>query len=131
MNLHGISPPGQWKKKTGSIIVTTPHTLAVRDAVRGINMFRKVGTPLLGAVQNMSTFACPCCGTTTPIFGDAARARAVCADHGLEVLADLPIQQPVADDAHAGRPTVVADPDGEAAAAFMSVARRVAEKIEL
>ena len=114
--------------------MTTPHTLAVRDAVRGIQMFRKTGTRLLGAVQNMSTFACPCCGAATPVFGDAAAAAAALGrDHGLDLLADLPIivRQSVADDDDDARPAVVADPDGDAAAAFLRVARRVAEKIEM
>lgn len=119
------------RERAGSIIVTTPHTLAVRDAVRGLNMFRKVETPVLGLVENMATFACPGCGAETSVFGSSERTRALCADHGVEFLAALPLHPSVADDAQRGRPTVVAEPDSSRAAAFVTVARRVADKIGL
>ncbi|KAJ9133086.1 Nucleotide-binding protein 1 [Pleurostoma richardsiae] len=113
----------------GSIIVTTPHTLAVKDAVRGINMFKKVNVPILGLVQNMSLFRCPCCGEASHVFGSDAGVRAACADHGIDVLADLPLDPGISSSAHAGRPTVVSEPDGASARTFMDIARVTAGKI--
>ena len=117
--------------EAGSIIVTTPHTLAVQDATRGLNMFRKVGAPVLGLVENMAAFVCPGCGAETSVFGSRDRTRALCADHDVEFLGALPLHPSVADDAQRGRPTVVAEPDSSRAAAFVAVARRVADKIGL
>ncbi|KAL1845500.1 hypothetical protein VTK73DRAFT_550 [Phialemonium thermophilum] len=137
----------------GSIIVTTPHTLAVKDAVKGINMFRKVHVPILGLVQNMSLFRCPHCGGETAVFGTGALVRSLCgvgsedAQHAhtassgsgteqqqqqlIDFLGDIPLHPNIGDDAHAGKPTVVAEPGSERAEAFMGIARAVGRKIGL
>ncbi|KAH9890187.1 P-loop containing nucleoside triphosphate hydrolase protein [Xylariomycetidae sp. FL2044] len=116
----------------GSIIVTTPHTLAVKDAIKGINMFKKVNVPLLGLVENMSVFCCPGCGRDTAVFGSDARVRALCRDHAVDLLGDIPLHQSVGDDGQRGRPTVVAEPpESERARAFMDIAREVGAKVGL
>ncbi len=115
----------------GSVVVTTPHTLAVKDAVRGINMFKKVGVPVLGLVQNMSVFRCPHCHGDTAVFGSADRVQAVCAEHGIDFLGDVPLHPNIGDDAHRGKPTVVSEPESERAEVFMRIARDIAAKIGL
>ncbi|KAK5636291.1 hypothetical protein RRF57_012003 [Xylaria bambusicola] len=82
----------------GSVIVTTPHTLAVKDAVKGINMFKKVNVPLLGLVQNMSLFSCPHCHQDTAVFGSNERVRELCQNHSLDLLGNIPLHQNVGDD---------------------------------
>jgi len=115
----------------GAVIVTTPHTLAVRDAVKGVDMFSKVGVPLLGLVQNMSVFCCPNCGSDTAVFGTSEKVKAVCEEHGMDFLGDVPLHPNIGEDASRGRPTVVAEPDSERAKVFMDVARAVGKKIGL
>lgn len=114
----------------GAVIVSTPQDLALRDAVKGITMFRKVDVALLGMVQNMSVFVCPGCGERTHIFGrEGARREAEAS--GIELLGDVPLDVRICDDADRGRPTVVAEPGSERAKAFMEIARKVGEKIGL
>ncbi|KAI0453820.1 P-loop containing nucleoside triphosphate hydrolase protein [Xylaria acuta] len=115
----------------GSVIVTTPHTLAVKDAVKGINMFNKVNVPLLGLVQNMSLFCCPHCHHETAVFGSNERVGDLCHDYSIDLLGDIPLHQSVGDDGQRGKPTVVAEPESDRAKAFMDIARQVGAKIGL
>ncbi|KAI2628165.1 P-loop containing nucleoside triphosphate hydrolase protein [Xylaria nigripes] len=115
----------------GSVIVTTPHTLAVKDAVKGINMFKKVNVPLLGLVQNMSLFCCPHCHRDTAVFGSNEAVRKICCDYSIDLLGDIPLHQNVGDDGQRGKPTVVSEPESERANAFMNIARQVSLKIGL
>ncbi|KAI1149655.1 P-loop containing nucleoside triphosphate hydrolase protein [Nemania diffusa] len=115
----------------GSVIVTTPHTLAVKDAVKGINMFKKVNVPLLGVVQNMSLFCCPHCHRDTAVFGSSERVTGLCRDHSIDLLGDIPLHQSVGDDGQRGKPTVVSEPESNRAKAFMDIARQVGAKIGL
>ncbi|KAK7975623.1 glycoside hydrolase family 30 protein [Apiospora arundinis] len=115
----------------GSVIVTTPHTLAVKDAVKGINMFKKVNVPILGMVQNMSLFNCPHCQHDTAVFGSNERVHKVCSEHGIDVLGDIPLHQSIGDDGDRGKPTVVAEPESVRAAAFMQIANKISLQIGL
>ncbi|RYP80275.1 hypothetical protein DL770_006303 [Monosporascus sp. CRB-9-2] len=115
----------------GSLIVTTPHTLAVKDAVKGINMFKKVNVPLLGLVQNMSLFNCPHCRTDTAVFGTNKRVQEVCREHSVDLIGDIPLHQNVGDDGQLGKPTVVSEPESERAKAFIKIAQQVGSKIGL
>jgi len=114
----------------GAVIVSTPQDLALRDAARGIDLFKKVGVPLLGMVQNMSTFVCSNCGHDHDIFGmDGAKAMSEARD--LPLLGDIPLHASICRDSDAGRPTCVADPDGPQALKFRAVAAKVAERLGL
>jgi ATP-binding protein involved in chromosome partitioning len=115
----------------GSIIVTTPHTLAVKDVVKGINMFKKVDIPILGLVQNMSLFSCPHCHHDTAVFGSNERVQKVCQEHGIEILGDIPLHPNIGDSGDQGKPTVVAEPDSIRAELFMKLAEHVGRKIGL
>jgi ATP-binding protein involved in chromosome partitioning len=115
---------------TGAIIVTTPQDIALLDARKGLKMFEKVGVPILGIVENMAVYCCPNCGHSEHIFG-ADGGKKMAAEYGVDYLGGLPLTMAIREQADAGRPTVVADADGEIAAIYKAVARQVAVKIAL
>ncbi|KAF5604438.1 nucleotide-binding protein [Fusarium pseudoanthophilum] len=115
----------------GSVIVTTPHTLATKDAVKGINMFKTVDVNILGLVQNMSLFTCPHCHGETNIFGSNARVEKLCQEHQIDFLGDIPLHPNIGDDGDRGKPTVVAEPTSERASAFLKIAQDICPKIDL
>jgi ATP-binding protein involved in chromosome partitioning len=113
---------------TGAVIVTTPQDIALLDAKKGLKMFEKVGVPILGIVENMAVHVCSKCGHAEHIFGEGG-GRRMAEQYGVDYLGALPLALPIREQTDAGRPTVVADPDGEHAAIYKAVARRVAVKI--
>ena len=113
---------------TGAVIVTTPQDIALMDAKRGLKMFEKVGVPILGIVENMAVYCCPNCGHTEHIFG-ADGGRRMAEQYGVDYLGALPLNLSIREQADSGRPSVVADPDGEIAGLYKAVARQVAVKI--
>ncbi len=113
---------------TGAIIVTTPQDIALLDAKKGLKMFEKVGVPILGIVENMAVYCCPNCGHTEHIFG-ADGGKKMAAEYKVDYLGALPLNMSIREQADNGRPSVVADPDGEIAATYKSVARLVAVKV--
>jgi len=113
---------------TGAIIVTTPQDIALLDAKKGMSMFEKVGVPILGIVENMAVYCCPKCGNVEHIFG-AEGGKKMAEQYQVDFLGELPLARTIREQADSGRPTVVADPDGEVAAIYKAVARRVAVKI--
>ena len=110
---------------TGAVIVTTPQDIALLDAKKGIKMFEKVGVPILGIVENMAVHICSNCGHTEHIFGEDG-GKKMAADYGMPYLGALPLDMQIRLQADNGRPTVVADPDGEVAGIYKAVARQVA-----
>jgi ATP-binding protein involved in chromosome partitioning len=113
---------------TGAVIVTTPQDIALIDARKAVTMFEKVGVPILGVVENMAVHVCSNCGHAEHIFGDGGGKR-YAEDKGIEYLGALPLAMHIREQADSGKPTVVADPDSEAAKIYRSVARKVAIKI--
>jgi ATP-binding protein involved in chromosome partitioning len=113
---------------TGAIIVTTPQDIALIDARKGLKMFEKVGIPILGVVENMSTHICSACGHEEHIFGSGGAER-MCKDFSVEFLGALPLDIRIREHADSGKPTVVADPDGRIAEIYRQIARRVAVKL--
>ncbi len=113
---------------TGAVIVTTPQDIALLDARKGLKMFEKVGIPILGVVENMSTHTCSNCGHTEAIFGHGGGEK-MCADFGIDFLGALPLTMSIREQADAGRPTVVADPQGPVAEVYKAIARKVAIKV--
>ena len=91
-------------------------------------MFEKVGVPILGVVENMAVYCCPNCGHTEHIFG-ADGGRQMAQQYNVDFLGSLPLNLSIRQQADAGRPTVVAEPDGEIAGLYKSVARQVAVKV--
>ena len=110
---------------TGVVIVTTPQDIALLDAKKGIKMFEKVGVPILGIVENMAVHVCSKCGHTEHIFGEDG-GKKMAAEYKMDYLGALPLDMQIRLQADNGRPTVVADPDGEVAGIYKAVARQVA-----
>ena len=113
---------------TGAVIVTTPQDIALMDARKGLKMFEKVGIPILGIVENMSTHVCSKCGHEEPIFGEGGGER-MGKDYNVELLGTLPLDIHIREQADSGKPTVVSDPDGTVSRTYKQIARRVAVKI--
>jgi ATP-binding protein involved in chromosome partitioning len=113
---------------TGAVIVTTPQDIALLDAKKGIKMFEKVGVPILGIVENMAVHVCSQCGHTEHIFG-ADGGKNMAAEYGMSYLGALPLDIKIRLQADNGKPTVVADPDGDVATIYKSVARQMAVAI--
>ena len=110
---------------TGAVIVTTPQDIALLDAKKGIKMFEKVGVPILGIVENMAVHICSKCGHSEHIFG-ADGGKKMAADYKMDYLGALPLDMQIRLQADNGRPTVVADPDGEVAGIYKAIARKMA-----
>lgn len=113
---------------TGAVIVTTPQDIALLDARKGLKMFEKVGIPILGIVENMSTHTCSQCGHTEPIFGTGGGEK-MCQDYNVEFLGALPLDIKIREHTDTGKPSVVAEPDGKIAGIYRLIARRVAVKV--
>jgi len=113
---------------TGAVIVTTPQDIALLDARKGLKMFQKVNIPILGIVENMSTHVCSNCGHEEHIFGEGGGAR-MGRDYEVDLLGELPLDIRIRQEADAGTPTVVADPDGRIAGIYRQIARKIAVRI--
>jgi ATP-binding protein involved in chromosome partitioning len=112
----------------GAIIITTPQDVALADARKGLKMFEAVGVPVLGVIENMSTFICPCCDKETEIFGAGGGER-LAQESGVTLLGKLPLDARIRAETDAGRPTVVADPDGAVATRYREIARAAVEAL--
>jgi ATP-binding protein involved in chromosome partitioning len=108
----------------GAVIVSTPQDLALIDARRGIAMFRRVEVPILGLVENMSTFICPHCGGRSDIFGHGG-ARDEAKRLGIPFLGEVPLAMSIRETSDAGLPVVATAPDGPHAAAYRDIAGKV------
>ena len=112
----------------GAVIVSTPQDIALLDARKAINMFRKVDVPVLGIVENMSYFCCPNCGHRTEIFAHGG-ARACASQYGVDFLAEIPLDIEIRETADAGRPIVISEPRHPIAEAYRQLALTVRDKI--
>jgi ATP-binding protein involved in chromosome partitioning len=115
-------------RAAGAVLVTTPQDVALADVVRAKQMFDKVHIPVLGLVENMSTFACPHCHQHTSIF-DAGGGKKAALAMGISFLGELPLEPRVREGGDRGTPTVVSDPDSPVARAFLAIARNVAGRV--
>ena len=113
---------------TGVVIVTTPQDIALLDAKKGIEMFRKVDVPVLGVVENMALHTCTQCGHTEHLFGAGGGER-IAKEYQTTLLGSLPLDIRIREQADSGTPTVVADPDGELAQRYRDIARRTAAQL--
>ena len=110
---------------SGAVIVTTPQDIALLDARKGLQMFKKVSVPILGIVENMSTHICTECGHEEPIFGSGG-GEGMAADFDVELIGSLPLDRSIREQTDSGEPTVIAEPDGPNAQAYRQTARRMA-----
>ena len=114
----------------GAVIVSTPQDLALIDARRGIAMFKQTHVPLIGVVENMSYFICPHCGGRTDVFSHAG-ARREAEKLGVPFLGEVPLDIAIRVNSDLGRPVAASLPDNAHAGAFLEIARRVAETLEV
>ncbi len=115
---------------SGCLIVTTPQDIALLDARKAVQMFRKVEMSVLGVVENMSTHICSQCGHEEPIFGSGGGAR-MAEQYGIPLLGQLPLDLRIREDLDHGRPTVVSAPDSELSLRYRDVARSVAARLSM
>ncbi|WP_375593080.1 iron-sulfur cluster carrier protein ApbC [Algihabitans albus] len=113
---------------SGAVIVSTPQDIALLDARKGLNMFRKVDVPVLGIVENMSLYICPSCGHEAHIFGHGGAKREA-EKLGMEFLGELPLTIEIRETSDGGQPIVVSHPDSAYAESYLAIARRVWEKL--
>ena len=115
---------------TAAVIVTTPQDIALLDARKGLRMFEKVSTPVLGVIENMAVYHCPQCGHEAHIFGEHGGQRL--ADDGhVTLLGSLPLDLKIREQADSGQPTVASDPDSRAAQLYRDIALQIAAKVSL
>ena len=109
---------------TGAIIVTTPQDIALLDAQKGIEMFRKVKVPVLGVIENMAVHICSNCGHREHLFGAGGGER-ISRDYDTELLGALPLDLAIRETTDGGKPIVAADPDCEISQSFRAIARKL------
>lgn len=113
---------------TGAIIVTTPQTVAVLDAQKGIEMFSKVGIPCLGVVENMATHICSSCGHEDPIFGEGG-GDSIAKEYDVPFLGQLPLNREIREALDIGKPLVVDNPDSTIALAYKAIAEKLMQSL--
>ena len=118
----------QKAKVAGAVIVTTPQDIALLDARKGIEMFRKVDVPILGVIENMAVHICSECGHSEHIFGEHG-GESISRDYGVPLLASLPLALSIREQTDAGNPTVVAEPDSQVTALYLEAARAIAAEL--
>ena len=114
----------------GAVVVTTPQDIALLDAVKGVEMFRKVDVGVLGIVENMAVHICSNCGHEEHVFGQGGADR-MGRDYDTPVLGSLPLSLRIREQADGGTPTVAADPDSAEARLYLDTARRMAARLSL
>ncbi|MDH5557971.1 MAG: Mrp/NBP35 family ATP-binding protein, partial [Alphaproteobacteria bacterium] len=113
----------------GAVIVSTPQDIALLDARKGLNMFRKVEVPVLGIIENMSYFACPSCGHRSEIFSHGGAHKE--ADRlGVDFLGEIPLDIEIRETSDGGQPIVVSKPDSANAKVFREIGDRIWAKLE-
>ena len=113
----------------GAVIVSTPQDIALLDARKGLNMFKKVDVPVLGIVENMSYFLCPQCGTRSDIFSHGG-ARHEAERLGVPFLGEVPLHMTIREKSDAGLPVVATEPDGPLAAIYHGIAEQVRNQLK-
>jgi ATP-binding protein involved in chromosome partitioning len=115
---------------SGSVIVTTPQDIALLDARKAVQMFRKVDMSVLGIVENMSTHICSQCGHEEPVFGTGGGSR-MAQEYDVPLLGQLPLDIRIRTDLDQGMPTVVAEPDCELTLRYRELARKTAARLSM
>ncbi|KAL4218998.1 hypothetical protein ACF0H5_021582 [Mactra antiquata] len=113
----------------GAVIVSTPQDIALLDARRGAEMFRKVDVPVLGMIQNMSVYICPKCGHQDHVFGQDG-AHNVAEEMNIDVLGNVPLNRVIRETSDSGQPVVISSPDSSQADVYKGIARQISEKLK-
>jgi ATP-binding protein involved in chromosome partitioning len=113
---------------SGAVIVTTPQDIALFDAVKGIEMFRKVDVPVLGVIENMAWHQCTQCGHHEHLFGEGGGEQ-LARDYDVKLLGSLPLKRSIREDVDAGTPTVAVNPTGAIGTIYCAMARQIAANL--
>lgn len=113
---------------SGAIMVSTPQPVALSDALKGLRMFQKVNVPILGIIENMSSFICDQCGKEHDIFGKGGVKKAA-EKEGIPFLGEIPLTPALREGGDTGKPVVLEDPDSAVARAFIEVANAVIQQL--
>ncbi len=112
----------------GAVIVSTPQDIALLDARKGLNMFRKVDVPVLGLIENMSYFTCPHCGERSEIFSHGG-AKTIAKELGMKFLGEIPLDMQIRETSDSGKPIVVSNPGSPHAQAYVAIAQHIWDKV--
>ncbi|RMF87194.1 MAG: ATP-binding protein [Nitrospirae bacterium] len=118
----------QLAKLDGAVAVTTPQDVAVADVKKGMGMFQKVEVPILGVIENMSSFVCPSCGTETAIFSSGG-GTLLASEYEVPLLGKVPLDPVVREGGDTGEPVVAAHPDSPQAERFREIAQALSEEV--
>jgi ATP-binding protein involved in chromosome partitioning len=113
---------------TGAVIVSTPQDIALIDARKGLEMFKKVNVPILGLVENMSVFCCPECGAKTPIFSKDG-GKTMAKELGIPLLAEVPLDIEIRESTDEGKPLVLSAPESAGAKVYREMAAAVWKEV--
>lgn len=113
---------------TGAVIVTTPQDIALLDAKKGVEMFRKVNVPVLGVVENMATHICSSCGHEEHVFGAGGGER-IAEDYQTQLLGSLPLSLAIRQDADAGKPSVAVDANSDISLIYRDIAKKLVQSV--
>jgi ATP-binding protein involved in chromosome partitioning len=114
----------------GSVIVSTPQSIALSDVRKAVAMFKKLNVPILGAIENMSGFVCPHCSKESKIFSEGS-AKSLKEKFGVDLMGRIPLDPSVCEASEVGKPIVVSHPDSIPAKAFRETARKVAAAVSI
>ena len=114
---------------SGAVIVTTPQDIALKDAIKGVEMFRKVSVPVLGMVENMAVHICSKCGHSEHIFGEGG-AQLMAEKYDVPVLGSMPLDLRIREDLDDGIPTLIKSPESDLAIAYKQMAKETLERLE-
>ncbi len=114
----------------GSVIVTTPQSIALSDVRKAVAMFKKLNVPILGAIENMSGFVCPHCSKESKIFSEGS-AKTLKSSYGVDLLGGIPLDPRVCEASETGKPIVLSHPDSAPAKALRETARKIAAAVSV
>jgi ATP-binding protein involved in chromosome partitioning len=115
---------------TGAVVVSTPQQVALSDVKKGIAMFKQVAVPVLGIIENMSTFQCPHCEHETDIFLKGG-AEQLARDYDIPFLGKIPLDKAIAVGGDSGVPVTIKDPNGPLGQRFLEIAKALAARVSI
>ena len=113
---------------SGAVIVSTPQDIALIDAIKGINLFSKIGVPIMGVVENMSYYVCEKCGHRVDIFGHEG-AKNTASKYGVDFLGQIPLHYNIRLNSDNGTPVVISEPDSPYTKAYEEIAKQISLKL--
>ena len=113
----------------GSVIISTPQKVALADARKGIDMYRKMEVPVLGLVQNMASYLCPSCGAQTHVFGCEGASK-LATEEGIPLLGSVPLDPALMAGSDSGQPLVISNPESVVSQMYTEIAQKLLQQLE-